>query len=87
MRFRRVKKAVVDFIRGADSLGHTIKVNYKGKHHFTTICGGLVSLIMQGMMLYLVGESTYEMFFMKNPEIVTFTKPLSREEKIDLVPI
>ena len=43
--------------------------------------------MMQVMILYLAGESIYEMFFMKDPEFVTYTKPLSKEEKLDLVPL
>ena len=77
----------MDFIRGADNLGHEFKVLYKGRDHFTTLYGGIVSLMMQGMLFYLVGASAYEMFFMDDPEIGTFTKPLSREDKIDLVPL
>ena len=82
-----MRKALVDFIKGADSLGYEFKVLYKGKERFSTLCGGLVSLMMQGLLFYLIGTSAYEMFFMDDPKIATITKPLSREEKIDLVPI
>ena len=84
---RKLGKAIVNFIKGSDNLGHGVKVHYKGKEHFTTVWGGIVSLMMQGMLFYLVGTSAYEMVFMDDPEIGTFTKPLAREEKIELVPL
>ena len=39
------------------------------------------------MILYLITSSLYEMIFMEDPEIISYEKPLSREDKENMLPI
>ena len=71
----------LQFIRSRDFLGRPVTVQFKGQETYKTLCGGVLSIVMQSMILYLLAFSFYEMFFMDNPQIISYDKPLSSEDK------
>ena len=85
MRFRNI--SLSKLIKERDSLGHPIRLLLRGEDSYRTICGGLVSIAIQIMTMILIYESLINIVFMDSPEIISFEKPMSVEDKKSLAPL
>ena len=77
MKLKSIPKA----IRNHDSFGHTIEVVFKGRETYNSILGGLLTLVVQAITIYMVVDSAIEIALMNEPLIQSYQKPLSLEEK------
>ena len=75
------------FMLNRDSFGEPIQVSYKGRETKDSIIGGILTLFLKGLMMLLVYKAIIELVMMNDPKISSFTKPLSKAEKADLVPV
>jgi hypothetical protein len=59
-----------EYIASLDLFGSPIQVNFNQKGPtFKTFGGGFISMLINGFMLYVVVQRSYEMLAMKNPYI------------------
>ena len=71
-----MKFSISNLVRSIDLFGHPIKVNYKGKHEYSSLLGGLISILAYSLTLVLIYRAAEEIFMMEDPELTEFTKPL-----------
>ena len=74
------------FLRNRDAFGHPMHVMYKGQETYSSIIGGLCTLLKTVMTGVLVIMAILELVMMKEPKIIIFTKPLTRPERAELAP-
>ena len=58
-----------------------------GKDLHTSVLGGILTLMVQALTASLMLGALREMFLMENPKIHNYAKPLSKEERAELVPL
>ena len=75
------------FLHSRDIFGHRIDVYYKGRESFNTSLGGLLTIMTQSLTAVLIYKALFEVIFMEEPEIVSYSKPLTKDEKGDLSPL
>ena len=51
------------------------------------MCGGVVSIAMQVLIMYLIYTAVREMIFMEEPDISSFALPLSVEDRSEIAPV
>ena len=75
------------FLHSRDIFGHRIDIYYKGRERFSTALGGLLTIMTQCLTAVLIYNALYEIIFMEEPEIVSYSKPLTKSEKGDISPL
>ena len=48
----RFSNTCLGFVRGKDEYGHPIVLNYKGDDTFKTLPGGILSILMQFLLIF-----------------------------------
>ena len=74
-------------MRGYDGFGHEIKVNYKGDETYNSAFGGAITLVVYALTLVTIVKAAQELYLMEDPVLAAFTKPITLEERADLVPL
>lgn len=69
---------------GFDAFGHPFKMTHKGADTYQTRLGGFCSVTIRVLTLIMVVIALKSMLLMEDPEIISFARPLSRQEKLDL---
>ena len=64
-----------------------MKIHYKGAEAYNTRFGGFISLLVRAMTCIMIMLVVWELCWMKNPLITSFTKPLSLPERASLIPL
>ena len=75
------------FLRGRDSFGHTVKLVYRGSETYNSVIGGIMTLLVKALTLVLIIQAFEELFFMKDPLITNYHKPLTLEDRQELYPM
>ena len=67
-----------------DAFGYQPQLSYKGAQTHKTCIGGICSLAVKVMTLILLVVAVQETLLMEDPEITSFARPLSKQEKQEL---
>ena len=70
-------KWFISKLRSRDSFGHEFNLSYKGNESHNSVCGGIVTLMVQALTMVLVYSAVKELILMEDPTIQSFTIPLS----------
>ena len=70
-----------------DQFGHNFKLSYKGEDTYQTRLGGLCTFILKVITLIMIVVQTKSMIEMDDPKIISYTRPLTRQEKIKHKPV
>ena len=74
-------------LRHLDVFGHRVSLNYKGNETYTTVLGGVLSIIVYGLTLILAIRAMQEILMMDEPSLTEYEKPLSLSDRAELGPI
>ena len=74
-------------IKSRDTFGHPIDVRYKGRETHNSVTGGILTLMLQIFTGILTITSLIEVFKMNEPKIVSYTKPLSVDDRAEITPV
>ena len=75
------------FLKNNDRFGHSVNLSYKGRETYTTVPGGMLSLMVSIMTIIMIYQAIIELIYMNEPIIKNISKPLTKEEKADLIPV
>ena len=64
-----------------DDFGHPIKLTYKGEESHQTTWGGLLTVSMRIMMLFVVYKFVKEMILMEEPTITSVSVPIPEDSR------
>lgn len=73
----------VSFLLARDILGHPLSVNYKGQNKFNTKLGAFLSIGIRTLVLVQLVQLAIEMFYMTDPDVFSFSRPLYGSEVDD----
>ena len=65
-----------------DQFGYNFKLTYKGEDTYQTRLGGLCTFILKVITLIMMVVHAKSMIEMDDPKIISYARPLTREEKI-----
>ena len=77
-------KFISSFLTNRDNLGHPITVNYKGSDTYQTKLGGFFTIGIRAMMLIYLLITVIELVSMSDPNIVSYSRRLYKEEVEDM---
>ena len=80
-------RAIGKSLRERDTFGQRVFVAYRGRETHDSTCGGLLSLAVLALTMILIFNSGWEVLFMEEPQIFSYSVPLSREDKQELIPL
>ena len=63
-----------------DALGSPVTLNFRGKDSNPTKLGGLLTIAVQALVLFTLVRRCISLFSMKDPSILSFTRPVYVEE-------
>ena len=75
------------FLRNRDNFGHTIKLEYKRQETYSSVIGGIWTLLVQGMTLVMVIQAFKELYLMEDPTITSYSRPMNQEDISALIPL
>ena len=78
---------IARFFITRDIFGHPMQMVFKGRESYNSIIGGIVTIIMQLLTSIIIIQALVEVLFMNDPKILSYPLPLSREDRIGLVPV
>ena len=76
--------SLLRFVRSLDDYGSPIELTYKGKTSHQTFMGGVCSLGVQVLTLIIVVIGVRKVLFMTDPNITSYARPVSAEERESL---
>ena len=74
-------------LRGFDTFGHPIHVNFKGDESYNTRMGGVLTIVVLGFTLTQIVISLLKIVTMNDPDITEFSKPLSAGDREEILPV
>ena len=72
--------SLASFLLNLDNFGHKVELNYKGSETHKSHLGGLCSFCVKVMTLIMAVVALKSMILMEDPEVVSFSRPLSKDE-------
>ena len=73
----------ISFLLSRDMLGHQISINYKGNPTYNTKFGAFLSIGIQVLVLFQLIQLSIDMVSMNDPTIISYNRPLYKEEIAD----
>ena len=70
-----------------DDFGHRPQLMYKGAESHQTSLGGVCSCVVKIMTLIMIFMAGKSLLLMEDPDIISFSRPMSKEERDALGPI
>ena len=80
-------RSISRLFAGLDDFGHRYPLTYKGSDSYQTAMGGMASALIKVLTLTMIVVYFKSMWLMEDPEIISFSRPLSKQEKDELGPI
>lgn len=78
--------AIGGFLKGLDSFGYPISVNYKGEESYNSVLGGIFSVIVLCFTMIQVVMAVKELYLMEDPELAEYRQPITVTDREDLLP-
>ena len=72
--------SLASLLLNQDNFGHKVELNYKGSETHKSHLGGLCSFGVKVMTLIMAVVALKSMILMEDPEVVSFSRPLSKDE-------
>ena len=79
-----MKFSFLKLIQRVDTFGHNVTLNYKGRETYNSKFGGVMTILVFGLTLTLAVRAFIEIFWMEDPSLTNYEKPLSLADKGDL---
>ena len=73
--------AITRFVRSLDDFGHPIRLNYRGENTYQSCLGGSLSIVTVTLTLFMVISGIRKVVLMLDPNVTTFLRPVSTEER------
>ena len=76
-----MKSSIVRLVRGRDSFGHPVSVNFKGEEVLQTLPGGIATLMVELLTLVVAISCFSEVVGMHEPRVTTYARTLTASER------
>ena len=74
-------------LRSVDIFGHPINLQYKGSASYQSLLGAVLTLAVYALTFVLFIKGIKEVIMMQDPELTSYEKPLSLEERNQTIPV
>ena len=72
---------------GRDSFEHPLQLVYKGSKTHNSALGGILSIFVYVLTFIMLIKACEELILMEDPTTINQTKPLTLEDKADIIPL
>ena len=83
----KFQSSLTRFVRAHDGFGQPIVVNFERQETYKTLPGGILTILLHGLTSIIIVVSLIEVFAMNDPSVISYDRPLSKDDRDDLTPL